>query len=193
MTLRLFNAGIRRILFVDKLWIWMQKTWINEMAGNFLMKLILGTFGSFWRQSGRIRHRGASSGQWRRSYPPHHNHSQSRSVPINIHEKWKCPLKESESDYKSKFSALLWLEDGAVQRVCTCFMTPGPENGRNFFWWIIGVQNHQGTHQNWFLPFWGASGGHFSKNPKFDIFQILNFPEVLFQLPLDLESWNFLW
>ena len=39
-----------------------------------------------------------------------------------------------------------------------------------------------------FLPFWGASGGHFSKNPKFDIFQILNFPEVLFQLPLDLES-----
>ena len=87
---------------MDKLLIWMQKTWLNEMAGNFLMKWILGTFGSFWRQSGRIRHQGASSGQWRRSYPPHHNHSQSRSVPINIHEKWKCPLKESESDYKFK-------------------------------------------------------------------------------------------
>ena len=72
-------------------------------------------------------------------------------------------------------------------------MTPSPENGRNFFWWTIGVQNHQGTHQNWFLPFLGAPGGHFSKNPKMDIFQILNFPDPVSQLPLDLESWNFFW
>ena len=82
---------------------------------------------------------------------------------------------------------------GAVQWACTRFMTPGPENGRNFFWWSIGVQNHQGTHQNWFLPFLGASGGHFSKKPKFDIFQILNFPDPISQLPLDLESSNFFW
>ena len=83
--------------------------------------------------------------------------------------------------------------DGAVQWACTHFMTPGPEDGRNFFWWTIGVQNHQGTHQNWFLPFLGAPGGHFSKNPKMDVFQILNFPDSISQLPLDLESWNFFW
>ena len=49
-------------------------------------------------------------------------------------------------------------------------MTPGPENGGNFFWWSIRVQNHQGTHQNWF--FWGPLGAIFQKKPKFDIFQI---------------------
>ena len=61
-----------------------------------------------------------------------------------------------------------------------------------FFWWTIGVQNHQGTHQNWFFSFLGFSGGHFPKNPKMDVFQILNFPEALSQLQLDLESGIFL-
>ena len=72
-------------------------------------------------------------------------------------------------------------------------MTPRPENGRNFFWWPIGVQNYQGTHRNWFWPFFGAPRGPFSKNPKIYVFQISNFPGQFSWLLLDLESWNFFW
>ena len=42
-----------------------------------------------------------------------------------------------------------------------------------------------------FFPFWGSLGVIFQKNPKMGVFQILNFPEALSQLPLDLESSNF--
>ena len=73
------------------------------------------------------------------------------------------------------------------------FMTPRPENGRKFFWWPIGVQNYQGTHRNWFWPFFEAPRGPFSKNPKIYVFQISNFPGQFSRLLLDLESWNFFW
>ena len=44
-----------------------------------------------------------------------------------------------------------------------------------------------------FFPFLGSLGAIFQRNPKMDVFQILNFLEALSQLPLDLESRIIFW
>ena len=74
---------------------------------------------------------------------------------------------------------------------CTNFMTPHPINGRNNFlvehW---GPKQPRNPSELIFAPF-GSLLGHFSKILKIAVFQILSFLEVLSQLPLVLESWNF--
>ena len=82
---------------------------------------------------------------------------------------------------------------GAVQSACTHFMTPRPENRPKFFWDPIWVPDNQKYQKKWFFIIMGGPGGPFSKKPKIDIFQKLNFPDPVSRLPLDLESWNFLW
>ena len=80
-----------------------------------------------------------------------------------------------------------------VQWAGVYFLTPRPKNCQNFLWKAIWVPKDQKYPFFVFFPFLGGPGGHFSKNPKFFVFQILNFPDPISRLPLDLESSNFFW
>ena len=73
------------------------------------------------------------------------------------------------------------------------FRHPAPKIAENFFGKPFGSPMTKNTLFLVFFPFWGGPGGHFSKNPKFFVFQILNFPDPISRLPLDLESSNFFW
>ena len=46
------------------------------------------------------------------------------------------------------------------------FWHPVLQNGRNFFWWLLGVQNDQKTLQIFFFTFGGPLGPLFQKNLK---------------------------